>query len=128
MTNNCDVPYHMKEQLAATSLFRVFDPSFAAASLDEAFVHRLQSIDPLKEHIDFDVLMQELPAYLSACKGFTVNHGCIKDFTAKVLKWWANNHQLFSEWAKAARIRVLLHPKLSRCRACFLFLEGHVRG
>jgi hypothetical protein len=67
LTDNCDAPYHMKAQHEATELFKIFDPSFAAGNLTPAFVDRLRTIAPLEEHIDFDKLKREVPAFLTAC-------------------------------------------------------------
>eukprot|EP00966_Prymnesium_polylepis_P220373 5097749-Prymnesium_polylepis.1 len=50
-----------------------------------------------------DKLLQELPAYLSAAKGFTVDHHDTKAFTEGVLGWWASNGTKFPTWAEAAR-------------------------
>eukprot|EP00966_Prymnesium_polylepis_P331736 7387307-Prymnesium_polylepis.1 len=51
-----------------------------------------------------DKLVRELPAYLSAAKGFTVDHQDTKAFTEKVLGWWATHGTKFPTWAEAARI------------------------
>ena len=65
---------HERAQHEASELIRVFDQSFAANHLTTAFVDRLQTIAPLKQHVDFEKLKQQVPAFLTAAASFTVNH------------------------------------------------------
>ena len=55
---------------------------------------------------------------------FSVDHGSVKDFSAKVLKWWAKNRNLFSEWAKAARIVFSFTPNSAAAERVFSFLKA----
>ena len=57
-------------------------------------------------------MKHELPFYLAAAQGFTVDHSDVKEFTAKVLKWWAcADKSRFPTWALAARTGRVLIPR-----------------
>ena len=128
LTDNCDSPYHCQEQHAATALLRVFDPSFAdanSASIDAAFVESLAAIDPLAAHGLLDKMKHELPFYLAAAQGFTVDHSDVKEFTAKVLKWWAcADKSRFPTWALAARIVFAFTPSAAASERVFSLLKN----
>ena len=62
----------------------------------------LTQIKPLRNM--GDKLQEELPAYLSAANGFTIDHSDPKAFTKGVLSWWANHGTKFPTWAEAAQI------------------------
>ena len=53
-------------------LVKAFDPSFAQASLTDAMTRDLVQITPLRDMIP--ELVKQLPQYLSAAKGFTIDH------------------------------------------------------
>ena len=108
-----DKQYNRAEQQAANKLFKQAvhmsssDDSSdddAATTLDQAAVDELRCVTPLVEHDLLDGMKRELPAYLAACAGFTVDHDDVKEFSDKVFKWWQNHHSEFPTWAKAARM------------------------
>ena len=56
----------------------------------------------------------ELPAYLQACAGMTIDQEDIDAFTEAALQWWRANATKFLAWAKAARIVFALSPNYAR--------------
>ena len=74
-----------------------------------------------------DKLLQELPAYLSAAKGFTVDHHDTKAFTEGVLGWWASNGTKFPTWAEAARTVFSFTPNSAAAERVFSLLKRHRR-
>ena len=126
LTDNCDSPYHLKVQHEATKLLRVFDPSLASDLVDANYVDALRAIDPLVEHDLIEKMKAELPFYLSACSSasLVVDHGDVKEFTTKVLKWWAlADKSKFPTWAVAARIVFSFTPNSAACERVFSLLK-----
>ena len=86
----------------------------------------LRAIDPLVEHDLIDKMKAELPFYLSACSSasLVVDHGDVKEFTTKVLKWWAlADKSKFPTWAVAARIVFSFTPNSAACERVFSLLK-----
>jgi hypothetical protein len=100
---------------------KVFDPSFADAFLTEAMVRDLVKITPLRKMVP--ELLKELPNFLSAAKGFTVDHKHTDAFTKAVLGWWANNGSKFPNWAKAAQIVFSFTPNSAGAERVFSLLK-----
>ena len=75
------------------------------------------------EHIKFDSLKAELPAYLTAAANFTVDHHDVHEFTDKVLKFWASHSTKFPEWSRAARIVFAFTPNSAACERVFSLLK-----
>ncbi len=68
----------------------------------------------------------EVPFYLSACSSasLVVDHGDVKEFTTKVLKWWAlADKSKFPAWAVAARIVFSFTPNSAACERVFSLLK-----
>ena len=65
------------------------------------------AIDPLAAHGLLDKMKHELPFYLAAAQGFTVDHSDVKEFTAKVLKWWACADKYFRPY-----VHVFVCPRI----------------
>ena len=71
-------------------------------------------------------MKHELPFYMAATQGFTVDHSDATAFTTKVLKWWANaDKSEFPTWALAARM--VFAFTLGRVRARLLPPQEYVR-
>ena len=70
-----------------------------------------------------DKLLQELPAYLAATQGFTVDHHDTKAFTEAVLGWWANNGTKFPTWAEAAQTVFSFTPNSASAERVFSLLK-----
>ena len=86
----------------------------------------LRAIDPLVEHDLIDKMKAELPFYLSACSSasLVVDHGDVKEFTTKVLKWWAlADKSKFPTWAVAARIVFSFTPNSAACERVFSLMK-----
>ena len=80
-------------------------------------------VTPLVEHDLLDGMKRELPAYLAACAGFTVDHDDVKAFSDKVFKWWQNHHSEFPTWAKAARMVFSFTPSSAASERVFSLLK-----
>ena len=94
--------------------------------MDANYVDALRTIDPLVEHDLIDKMKAELPFYLSACSSasLVVDHGDVKEFTTKVLKWWAlADKSKFPAWAVAARIVFSFTPNSAACERVFSLLK-----
>ena len=100
LTDECasPYPYHCKskEQHRRTGLLRAFNPAFAYGKVDDLWVHQLAEI-PSFHHLPSITqgLLNELPAYLAACRGTKIDHSEVPTFTQQVLSWWASNHQSY---------------------------------
>jgi len=123
LTNNCNVPYHMKEQHEQMHLLQAFDPSFAQDKLDDAFVDNFTKIPPFVAHNLLPALKLERAAYVAAAQNFECDHADIQDFTEKVLAFWKKNHLKFPAWAIAARITFALTPNSAACERVFSLLK-----
>ena len=61
----------------------------------------------------------------AAAQGFTVDHSDVKEFTAKVLKWWAcADKSRFPTWALAARIVFAFTPSAAASERVFSLLKN----
>jgi hypothetical protein len=81
----------------------------------------LTQIKPLRNM--GDKLQEELPAYLSAANGFTIDHSDPKAFTKGVLSWWANHGTKFPTWAEAAQIVFSFTPNSAAAERVFSLLK-----
>eukprot|EP00966_Prymnesium_polylepis_P198953 4610582-Prymnesium_polylepis.1 len=97
-----NINYDCSNMWDVLQLVKAFDPSFASTSLTQDVARDLVKITPLSK-MGPDLLKQ-LPDYLAAAKGFTIDHKDVKVFTDSVLNWWASNGSKFPAWAEAARI------------------------
>eukprot|EP00966_Prymnesium_polylepis_P070133 1630489-Prymnesium_polylepis.1 len=68
-------------------------------------------------------LLKELPDYLAATRGFTVDHKDTAEFTKSVLAWWASNGSKFPTWAAAARIVFSFTPNSAAAERVFSLLK-----
>ena len=68
-------------------------------------------------------LLKELPEYLSAAHGFTVDHKDTKAFTKAVLEWWATHGTKFPAWSAAARIVFSFTPNSAAAERVFSKLK-----
>jgi hypothetical protein len=104
---------------AVLGLLRAFDPSFARASMNDSMARDLVKIKPLRNM--GAALLKELPDYLTACQGFTVDHRDTALFTQSVLAWWASNGSKFPAWAAAAQI---VFSELGSSGACLFAAQA----
>ena len=123
-----NINYDCSEMWRTLRLVKVFDPS-VASHLTESTVRDLAQITPLRDMCD--QLVTELPQYLSAAQGFTVDYSDVKVFTETVLGWWANHGTKFPQWAAAAQIVFSFTPNSAAAERVFSLLKiffGDVRA
>ena len=116
-----NINFDCSEVWKVLALVKFFDPSFAAGNLTQAATADLTGIKPLRNM--GDKLLQELPAYLAATQGFTVDHHDTKAFTEAVLGWWANNGTKFPTWAEAAQTVFSFTPNSAAAERVFSLLK-----
>ena len=61
--------------------------------------------------------------YLNKCNGVQIDHADVKEFSADVLKWWANHGFDFPTWAKALRIVGAFTPNSAAAERVFSALK-----
>ena len=71
-----------------------------------------------------DGLLKELPQYLLAAQGFTLDHKDTAAFTKGVLSWWANHGSKIPVWAKAAQIVFSFTPNSAAAERVFSLLKA----
>ena len=81
----------------------------------------LVKIKPLRKMIP--ELVKQLPDYLSAARGFTIDHKDTGIFTEGVLNWWANNGSKIPKWAEAAQIVFSFTPNSAAAERVFSLLK-----
>mmetsp|Transcript_5744 Transcript_5744/g.12565 ORF Transcript_5744/g.12565 Transcript_5744/m.12565 type:complete len:212 (-) Transcript_5744:253-888(-) len=116
-----NVNYDCQEMWKVLKLVKAFDPPFAAGNLTQDLCKDLTEIRPLRGM--GDQLLRELPTYLSAAQGFTIDHSDAKAFTEGVLGWWANNGTKFPVWAEAAQIVFSFTPNSAAAERVFSLLK-----
>ena len=95
---------------------RAFDPNFARAKLDAAFVDSMSAITPLRALGMLNDLKQQLPKYLAAAAiAPTFDKVSVEDYTTTILDWWRTNGNLFPAWALAARITFSISSSSASC-------------
>ena len=74
-------------------VIRAFNPNFADAHVDAAFVDSMAAIKPLSRMNMLGNLKAELPQYLAAAKGAPIfNKTSVEDFSEALLLWCARAH------------------------------------
>eukprot|EP00967_Tisochrysis_lutea_P138668 scaffold250651_cov32-Tisochrysis_lutea.AAC.1 len=123
LEDRCSTPFHCKDQHEMCGLLRAFNPAFAYGKVNELWVQRLAAL-PIFSHLPnvATKLEQERQDYLLACRGTSINHVDVKEFTHEVLLWWKSNHTKFPTWATAARITMCLSPNSASCERVFSLL------
>ena len=116
-----NVNYDCRDMWEVLRLLKVFDPSFASTGLNDAMARDLVKIKPLRK-MGAD-LLKELPDYLAATNGFTVDHKDTAEFTKSVLAWWASNGSKFPTWAAAAQIVFSFTPNSAAAERVFSLLK-----
>ena len=104
---------------------QAFDPNFAAAHVDIAFLDAMvAAITPLATLGMLSDLKRELPLYLTACATAPAfNKSSINDYTDAILAWWRTNGGSFPKWALAARIVFALSPNSASCERVFSMVK-----
>ena len=113
-------------------LARVFDPSFVSeneAFMKFIFAGDLASIKPLARDDGalITALQRDSHLYISAARGFTLDHSDVDVFTEAVLAWWKNHGASTGACREAAEICFFHNTIPSFCRASLLSSQVHVR-
>jgi len=124
ITGTCDAQYSLVSMYELCDLVRVFDPNFAAAHANPAFLDCMSVITPLNALNMLDGMKQELPLYLAAAASAPAfNKGSVADYTEAILKWWRTNGSSFKAWALAARVVFAISPNSASCERVFALLK-----
>jgi hypothetical protein len=128
LTGNCRSQFSCEHTYLVFRLSQVFDPSFAAeneALIDQAYVRSLAAIKPLAR--DDGALIRAMERdcglYISAARGFTVDHSNVDIFTEAVLAWWKNHGSSTGAWCEAAEIVLSLTPNSASAERVFSLLK-----
>jgi hypothetical protein len=120
----CNAPYSCVSMYELCRVARAFDPNFAFAFVDPAFVDALVAITPLGMHDLLPKLKQELPQYLSAAAAAPAfNQSDVNAYTESILRWWRTNGCSFPTWSRAALVVFALSPNSASCERVFSLLK-----
>jgi hypothetical protein len=116
---NCEQPYLICE------LIQLFDPPYVAEStITTELVARLAEMKPFEERPDLMAALQrDLPAYVSAASGFSIDHGDVDDFTERILDWWNSQASEIGAWGDAALIAFAIAPNSAGAERVFSLLK-----
>jgi hypothetical protein len=107
-------------------LVKLFDPSYVAersATID--LVARLAEIKPFGERPDLMVRLQrDLPTYIAAANGFSIDHGDVGDFAIGILSWWKSHASKVGAWSEAARIAFAMALNSAGAERVFSLLKN----
>ncbi|KAL1518474.1 hypothetical protein AB1Y20_002765 [Prymnesium parvum] len=122
LSGDCQANFSCKDMYAICRVVRAFNPNFAAAYVDEAFIEGMHCVTPIRTLLQ--ALKEELPAYLSAAAEAPSFHtGDVDTFSEKILRWWRGNHDQFPSWGAAARKVFALTPNSAGCERVFSLLK-----
>ena len=68
-------------------------------------------------------LQRDLPLYVAAARGFSIDHSDINAFTEGVLGWWKNHDGEVGVWADAAQIVFAMSPSSAAAERVFSLLK-----
>jgi hypothetical protein len=68
-------------------------------------------------------LQRDLPAYVAAASGFSIDHGDVGDFTEGILGWWKRNASEVGAWSDAALIAFAMAPNSAGAERAFPLLK-----
>jgi len=104
---------------------KLFGPSYVverSASID--LVARLAKIKPSGERQGLTApLQRDLPTYIAAANGFSIDHGDVGDFTDEILIWWKSHASEVGAWSEAARIAFAMAPNTAGAERAFTWLK-----
>jgi hypothetical protein len=88
-------------------LVQLFDPSYVAKrNVTFGLVMRLVEIKPFGERPDLMVRLQrDLPTYIAAANGVSIDHGDERDFTKEIRSWWKSLASEVGAWKRGGRYR-----------------------
>ena len=125
ISGTCDAQYSLVDMYELCRVARAFDPTFAAANVDAAFVDAMAAITPLRALGMLNDLKQQLPQYLAAAKdAAAIDKASVTDYSDAILSWWRRNSKSFKAWALAARIVFAISPNSASCERVFALLKN----
>ena len=68
-------------------------------------------------------LQRDLPAYVAAASGFSIDHGDVDDFTEGILGWWKCHASEVGAWSDAALIAFAMAPNSVGAERAFSLLK-----
>jgi hypothetical protein len=68
-------------------------------------------------------LQRDLPAYVDAASGFSIDHGDAGDFTEGVLRWWKSHATEVGAWGDVALIAFAMAKKSAGAECVFSLLK-----
>lgn len=117
--------FDVSEAYELCRLVQVFDPEFAIANANPAWVDSMAAgIRPIAALADLDAMKTELPTYLAAAAGTTFDKTDIEAYTKDLLAWWRKHGKRIPAWANAARIAFAFSPNSASCERVFSLLEN----
>ena len=125
LTGECGQVFSCKHSYLICELAQLFDPSYIAANVITAeFVARLDEIVPFGARPGLvEELQRDLPLYVAAARGFSIDHSDINAFTEGVLGWWKNHDGEVGVWADAAQIVFAMSPSSAAAERVFSLLK-----
>ena len=124
LDGTCEPQYDCSVMYEISRVVRAFDPNFADAHVDVAFIDSMAAITPLMGLGMLPDLKRELPLYLTAASNApALDKSDVTTYTDSLLKWWRVNGTSFPAWAKAARIAFALSPNSASCERVFALLK-----
>lgn len=125
LVGTCDKQYSLVGMYELCRVARAFDPTFAAAHIDAAFVDSMSAITPLASLGVLPGLKQQLPQYLTAAQTAPAfDNASVADYSTAILTWWRVNGNTFPAWAEAARIAFAISPSSASCERVFALLKN----
>jgi len=64
-------------------------------------------------------LQRDLPTYIAAADGFSIDHGDVADFAKGLLNWWKSQVSEVWAWSEAARIAFAMSPNSAGAERVF---------
>jgi hypothetical protein len=68
-------------------------------------------------------LQCDLPTYIAAVNGFSIDHGDVSNFTKGILSWWKSNASEVGAWSEAARIASAMAQNSAGAERAFSLLK-----
>jgi len=68
-------------------------------------------------------LQRDLPAYVAAASGFSIDHGDVGDFTEGILGWWKSHATEVGAWGDVALIAFAMTKKSAGAERAFSLLK-----
>jgi len=102
----------------------VYPSYFVERSATFDLVARLAEIKPFGERPDLVARLQrDLPTYIAAANGFSIDHGDAGDFTKGILSSWKSHASEVGAWSEAARIALAVVPNSAGAELAFSLLK-----